>query len=188
MKPGTSRMLFFAAAMAAAAAAGADESGTVIRASALQKTASADSDVLAQIPEQTTVMVGQRQGAWLQIKWTQPGESKPTVGWVRLLSVRTAPGAGQGDSGLTQAFNIARGSSSGSAVATGVRGLSKGQVEAAQPNFAEAAKLNAWTVSAADALAFAQTPPPPLLQAKVVPYVDENGATIASADKQGDKP
>jgi hypothetical protein len=148
---------------AALSAVAADETGTLIRAVPLQKLPASDAATLAQLPEQTAVRILNRQGAWLQVK-TEQGQ-----GWVKLLAVRTAPGSGAGASGVGALFNVARSGASGSAVATGVRGLSKVQVQNAVPDFAELAKLNAYTVSSAQAEAFAQSRPP--LHAQSVPYL-----------------
>jgi len=168
--------LFLAMLMAAGVARGV-EVGTVARSTPLLQAPSAQSAVLAQVPEQCLLSILARQGAWLQVRWSQArpdGHGAATTGWVRLLDVRTAPGSGEGDSGVTQLFNVARTGASGSVVATGVRGLSKGDVQNAVPNFGEAALMDGYAVSAADAQAFAQTAPP--LQARELPYVDANGA------------
>ena len=149
----------------------ADETGTLIRASALLQSPASDAAVLAQLPEQAQLRILNRQGAWLQVVPVNAGTS--VSGWVKLLSVRTAPGSGAGDTGVGALFNVARGGSTGSAVATGVRGLSKVQVQNAVPNFNELAKLNAYLSSPADAQAFAQTPPP--LRAQSVAYVKADG-------------
>jgi len=73
-----------------------------------------------------------------------------------MLAVRTGAteGAG-GDSGLKHLFNVARGGSSGTAVATGVRGLDKEQIRNAQPNAAELARMAQFAASQADAERFA---------------------------------
>lgn len=149
----------------------ADETGTLIRATALLQSPNSDATALAQLPEQAQLRILNRQGAWLQVK--PVGGSTTATGWVKLLSVRTAPGSGAGDTGVGALFNVARSGSTGSAVATGVRGLSKVQVQNAVPNFNELAKLNGFTTSAADANAFAATPPP--LRAQQVTYVNADG-------------
>jgi hypothetical protein len=170
---------FIAAALLAVAAQAADDgtfAGTVIRDTPLQQGPASQAQVIAQLHAQTPVRILARQGAWLQVKWTQgKGDSAPASmnGWVRLLAVRTAPGSAAGDSGVTQAFNLSRTGATGSAVATGVRGLSKGDVQNAVPNFAEAAKLDGYAATAADAQAFAQSAPS--LRARNVPYVNSRG-------------
>jgi hypothetical protein len=149
----------------------ADEIGTLIRASALLQSPSSDAAVVAQLPEQAQLRILNRQGAWLQV--TPVNNGSRASGWVKLLSVRTAPGGGAGDTGVGTLFNVARSNSTGSTVATGVRGLSKVQVQNAVPNFAEVAKLNAFQSSPADAQTFAQTPLP--LRAQSIPYIQVQG-------------
>ena len=97
------------------------------------------------------VKIVARQGAWLRV------ESASGAGWVRMLAIRTgaAEGAG-GDSGVKQLFNVARGGSSGTAVATGVRGLDKEQIANAQPNLAELQRMEKFAATQADAERFAQ--------------------------------
>ncbi len=148
----------------------ADETGTLIRAAPLLASPNADATAVAQLPEQAQLRILNRQGAWLQVKLLS---GSTATGWVKLLAVRTAPGSGAGDSGVGALFNVARSGSTGSAVATGVRGLSKVQVQNAVPNFNELAKLNAFTTSAAEADAFAAATPP--LRAQAVPYVNADG-------------
>lgn len=162
------------AALALAASAvtvNAEETGTLVRATPLLATPTADATAVAQLPDQAQVRILNRQGAWLQIK--PVGGSSSATGWVKLLSVRTAPGSGAGDTGVGALFNVARTGSTGSAVATGVRGLSKVQVQNAVPNFSELAKLNAFTASSAEANTFAASPPP--LRSQPVPYVNADG-------------
>jgi hypothetical protein len=161
-----------AVSLGAAMLARAAETGTLIRASALLQSPSSDAPAMAQLPDQTQLRILNRQGAWLQVAPVNAGSG--ASGWVKLLSVRTAAGSGAGDSGVGALFNVARSGSTGSAVATGVRGLSKVQVQNAVPNFAELSKLDAFLSSPADAQAFAQTPPP--LQSQAIPYVKADGS------------
>jgi len=170
---------FIAALLLALAAQAADEgtfAATVMRDTPLQQGPSNQSQVITQLRAQTSVRIVARQGAWLQARWTQMKSDSTTAsitGWVRLLAVRTAPGTAAGDSGVTQALNLARTGAAGSAVATGVRGLSKGDVQKAVPNFAEAARLDGFASSAQDAAAFAQVQP--ALHARNVPYFSATG-------------
>ena len=66
------------------------------------------------------------------------------------------PGAAkQGDSGLSQMFNVARTGSSGTQVTTGVRGLDEAELAKAQPNRAELAKMGRFAAAPERAAAFA---------------------------------
>lgn len=139
---------------AAPSAAPAPEMARVIRETRLLQQPFADAEPVAVLPDQTTVQILGRQGAWMQV---QVGEA---TGWLRLLSLRTAaaPATG-GDSGLSAAINVARRGSSGNTVATGVRGLSKEQISNATPNAAELARMQSHAANEASARAFAAAAP-----------------------------
>jgi hypothetical protein len=63
--------------------------------------------------------------------------------------------AKRGDTGVVQAFNVARTGSSGTQVTTGVRGLDESQLANAQPNPQELAKLEKFAADANGAAGFA---------------------------------
>ena len=128
------------------------EPATVIRATELKKEPATDAATVAQLAENATVDALERQGGWTRIK------AGANEGWVKMLALRyTAAGgaAKAGDTGLQQAFNVARSGSSGTQVTTGVRGLDESQLATARPNPAELAKLNTYTADKAAANAFA---------------------------------
>jgi hypothetical protein len=129
------------------------ESSTVLRDIELKKEPFNDAAGVGQLKQNAVVDVLLRKGAWLQVK---AGELS---GWLRLLAVRSTASGKAGESGVNQAFNVARTGASGSAVATGVRGLSKEQIENAQPNPAELAKLDGFAATESQAREFGHEPP-----------------------------
>jgi hypothetical protein len=141
------------------AQAGAQETGFAIRRTEVKKEPFSDAATVGTLPEKSPVKVLRREGGWMQI---EPGAASGTIaGWVRMLSVRMGTGAEQpgGDSGVKSLFNIARTGSSGTAVATGVRGLDKEQIRNAKPNPAELQKLAGFSASKAEAEKFAAENP-----------------------------
>ena len=130
------------------------ETAQVIREAALKKEPFSDAETVSTLPEKTIVQILKRQGAWMQV---QAGEAS---GWLRLLSLRTAAAStASGDSGLTQAINVARSGASGNTVATGVRGLSKEQISNATPDLVELENLRSHAADEASARAFAAAAP-----------------------------
>ena len=127
----------------------AAEPATVIRATDLKQAPATDSATVAALAENTAVDALERQGGWTRVK-AASGE-----GWVRMLSLRFGGAARPGDTGLSQAFNVARTGSSGTQVTTGVRGLDADQIAAAQPNPAELAKLQGFAADRNAAASFA---------------------------------
>ena len=79
------------------------------------------------------------------------------------------------DSGMKSLFNIARTGSSGTTVATGVRGLDKEQIANAKPNPAELKKLAGYAVGKPEAEQFAHSGPE--LRAQPVPYLPDSTET-----------
>lgn len=126
---------------------------TVVRETALKKEPFSDAADLTRLAANSSVHILARQGAWLQVR---AGDQS---GWLRLLAVRGAASARTGDSGLSQAINVARSGSSGTSVATGVRGLSKEQIQNAQPNLAELERMQGYSASEEQARGFAQQAP-----------------------------
>lgn len=125
------------------------EPATVVRATELKKDPATDSATVAQLAENAAVDALERQGGWTRVK------AGANEGWVKMLALRYGGTAKAGDTGLTQAFNVARSGSSGTQVTTGVRGLDEAQLANARPNPAELAKLNTYTADKAAASAFA---------------------------------
>lgn len=130
----------------------AQESGYAVRQTELKQEPYSDAATTGTLPERAQVKIVSRRGGWLRI------ESASGAGWVRMLVVRTGAteGAG-GDSGLKQLFNVARSGSSGTTVATGVRGLDKEQIRNAQPNIAELQRMEKFAANQADAERFANS-------------------------------
>ncbi|MGB7541356.1 MAG: hypothetical protein WA373_05160 [Burkholderiales bacterium] len=133
----------------------AQEAGFAIRRTEVKKEPFSDAATVGTLPEKSRVKVLRREGGWMQV------ESTVASGWVRMLSVRMGTGAEQpgGDSGVKSLFNIARTGSSGTAVATGVRGLDKEQIRNAKPNPAELQKLAGFSAARPDAERFAAGDP-----------------------------
>ncbi len=149
--------------LACAGGAGAAESGVLAKAGELKQEPFADAAAVVELPAAAPVEVLARQGAWMKVS------SGGQTGWVRLLSVRlTGAPARAGESGLAKAANVALSGSSGTAVATGVRGLDKEQIANAAPNPVEAAKLEGYVATDAKARSFAQAGP---LAEQSVPYL-----------------
>lgn len=146
-----------------AGGAWAAESGVLAKAGELKQEPFADAATVAELPAAAPLEVLARQGAWMKV--TADGKT----GWVRLLSVRLsgAP-AKAGESGLAKAANVALSGSSGTAVATGVRGLDKEQIANAAPNPVEAARLEGYAATDAKVRSFAQAGP---LAEQTVPYL-----------------
>lgn len=165
------RVLLFLLLALAAAPAAAQESGFAVRESEVRKEPFSDAATVGTLPAKTQVKIVKREGGWLQI------ESPAATGWVRMLAIRTgATGAdpASGDAGVKSLFNLARTGSSGTAVATGVRGLDKEQIQNARPNPAELEKLAGYAVAKPDAEQFAAGDPQ--LKAQTIEYVSAPGA------------
>ena len=125
------------------------EPATVIRATELKAEPATDAATVAQLPEKAQVDALERKGGWTRVK------AGSAQGWVKMLALRYDGTAKHGDTGVAQAFNVARTGSSGTQVTTGVRGLDEEQLAKAQPNPTELAKLNRFAVDRAGANEFA---------------------------------
>jgi hypothetical protein len=129
----------------------AAEPATVIRATDLKQEPATDAPTVAALAENTAVDALERKGGWTRVK---TGNAE---GWVKMLALRYgSPGAAkQGDSGITQLFNVARTGSSGTQVTTGVRGLDAEMLAKARPNPAELAKMSGFAATPDAAAGFA---------------------------------
>ncbi|HYL91192.1 MAG TPA: SH3 domain-containing protein [Burkholderiales bacterium] len=139
------------------------EPATVIRPTDLKAEPASDAATVKQLAENTPVDALERKGGWTRVK------AGSAEGWVKMLVLRYS-GAGdtkRGDTGLTQAINVARTGSSGTQVTTGVRGLDEAQLAKAQPNPAELAKLDRYAADRDGATRFAEQGK---LSATTVPY------------------
>ncbi len=141
---------YWPALMLLAALQAQADSGQISMATELKKSADASAATLAKLPPGTAVEVGERSGAWYQVKSAQ-GE-----GWVRMLNVRlgSAGAARGGDSALSGLAALNKASRSETTVATGIRGLSKENLQRAREDEDELAKLDQYTVSREEALRF----------------------------------
>jgi len=138
------------------------EPATVVRPSPLMSEPATDATKVADLPANAAVDARERRGGWMQVR-TAAGQE----GWLKILALRYGGAAKSGDTGLTQAINVARTGSSGTQVTTGVRGLDDEKISTAQPNPAELKKLEGFSVPAADSAQFAQRGK---LQAQTVSY------------------
>ena len=140
------------------------EAATVIRATELKQAPATDAATAGQLAENAKVDALERQGGWTRVRSAGGAE-----GWVRMLALRYegAGAARQGDSGITQAINVARTGTSGTQVTTGVRGLDADQLANAKPNTAELKKLERYSAGKDAAAAFAERGP---LRAQQVSY------------------
>jgi hypothetical protein len=135
------------------------ETALTVRATELQAQAQADAATIAPLSENTKVEVLRRRGAWTEVK-TAAGQT----GWVRMLSLKPEgsgatqdAGAGSSNplSGLTNLLSSGR-TSNTATVTTGVRGLTKEDIQNAQANPAELQKLQKNSVNKKAGQAFAQ--------------------------------
>lgn len=135
----------FAVFMMGSASALAAESGVVIRADVLRDKPFIDAAEVQKIAANAPVSIAARQGGWVQV------EAGGATGWVRTLNVRLAGGGTTGSSGLLAASSAFRTGSSGTQVTTGVKGLGESDLNAAVPNAAQLAMLDAQAVTPAAA-------------------------------------
>lgn len=152
---------------ALAPAALAQDSGFAVRKTELKSEPFTDAATVGSLAEKAQVRIVGRQGGWMKV------ESQAANGWVRMLAIRMASTADakSGDSGVGALFNVARTGSSGTAVATGVRGLDKEQIQNAKPNPAALEKLSGFRAAKGDAERFADGKP--ALKAQSVEYLPE---------------
>jgi len=150
---------FFLAFVSLAAFA---EPAAVVRPSPLMSEPATDATKVADLPANAAVDARERRGGWRQVR-TASGQE----GWVKILALRYGGSAKGGDSGITQAVNVARTGSSGTQVTTGVRGLDDEKIVNAQPNPAELKKMEGFAVPAPASAEFAQRGK---LQAQTVSY------------------
>lgn len=128
------------------------EPASVVRMSPLMKEPATDAAKVADLPANAAVDAGERRGGWIRVR-TPSGQE----GWIKLLSLRYGGAAKAGDSGISQAINVARTGSSGTQVTTGVRGLDDEKIATAQPNAAELKKMEGFAVPAAESARFAES-------------------------------
>ena len=137
------------------------EPATVVRSSPLMSEPATDATKVADLPANAAVDAGERRGGWIHVR------AKGQEGWVKLLALRYGGSVKTGDTGITQAINVARTGSSGTQVTTGVRGLDDEKIATAHPNPVELKKLEGFSVPASASAEFAQRGK---LQAQTVSY------------------
>lgn len=141
------RTAVFAMALALPAALVSASPASVVRSSTLHARPFVDSPAIATLAAKLRVEIIGAQGAWNQVKL-----ANGKTGWVRLLNLR--PESARGGSslaGLSQLGNVARTGSTGSAATTGAKGISKEELEAAEPNFAEVERIESYRSNPAQA-------------------------------------
>jgi hypothetical protein len=129
------------------------EPATLVRASELKAQPATDAPTVAQLAVDAAVDAGERSGGWVRVKTAAGAE-----GWVKMLALKYGgPGvARKGDTGLTQAINVARTGASGTQVTTGVRGLDETDIKTARANPAELKKLEGYVESKQGSASFAE--------------------------------
>lgn len=128
----------------------ADPGQTTV-ATELKSTPDISGNTISKLPAGEALQIGERKGAWYQVKTSQ-GD-----GWVRMLNVRLQSGAARsGESTMSGLAALGQATRSNTTVATGVRGLSRKDLEQAQEDPAEVAKLEQYKVSADEARKFGQ--------------------------------
>jgi hypothetical protein len=125
------------------------EPATVIRATELKKEPATDAATLSELKENAHVDALERRGGWTRVR------AGAAEGWVKMLALRYGTPGTQGETGLSQVFNVARTGSSGTQVTTGVRGLEAEQIANAQPNPAELKKMQGYAATPEAAASFA---------------------------------
>jgi len=130
------------------------EPATLVRASELKAQPASDAATVAQLAADAALDAGERNGGWVRVKTSSGAE-----GWVKMLALRYGgPGvAKKGDSGLSQAINVARSGASGTQVTTGVRGLDETDIKTARANPAELKKLEGYAESKQTSASFAES-------------------------------
>jgi hypothetical protein len=124
--------------------------GTVLRNEKLYSQPAATSKVTASVAKGAKVEILAKQGGWLRVK---AGNS---TGWIRLLSVRAGAG-GLGGTGARDVVGAATTKSDPSRVVAvaGLRGLNDEDLKQAKFNAEELARMEAVSVTAAQARSFA---------------------------------
>jgi hypothetical protein len=125
--------------------------GTVLRNEKLYSQPAATSKVTASVAKGANVEILAKQGGWLRVK---AGNS---TGWIRLLSVRAGAG-GLGGTGARDVVGAATTKSDPSRVVAvaGLRGLNDEDLKQAKFNAEELARMEALSVTAAQARGFAR--------------------------------
>ncbi|MDH5299708.1 MAG: SH3 domain-containing protein [Desulfobulbaceae bacterium] len=143
----------------------AGESGSVLKAEELRSEPYRDAKVVGKLAVGDRVEIVKREGGWLLL-------SKPSKGWVRMLSVRkgavgSAPGAKP--SGVV-ALATGRAGTGKVVSSTGVRGLNEEELQKARFDEKEVQLVESYTVSKEEGVRFAAKAK---LKARQVDYLSE---------------
>jgi len=129
------------------------EPASVVRATELKKEPATDAPKVADLAENAPVDAMERSGGWIRVRTPAGAE-----GWVKLLALRYGgpAAATPGETGLSQALNVARTGTSGTRVTTGVRGLEAEQIATARPNTAELNRMQSFAATRDSSAGFAE--------------------------------
>lgn len=125
----------------AGSAAATAETAKLARDTTLHTQPLGNATVVATLKAHSIVTVDARKGAWAKVT-TMDGKT----GHLRILNLRSAS-TQKGDSGVGALANVFRTGSSGSSVATGVKGMSAEELTSAEPDEAELQKLHSLRTS-----------------------------------------
>lgn len=117
------------------------ETATLARDTTLHEKPLGNAAVVGTLKAQSLVTVDARKGAWAKVTTTDG-----KTGHLRILNLRSTS-TQKGDSGVSALASVFRTGSSGSSVATGVKGMSAEELTGAAPNEAELQKLQGLRVS-----------------------------------------
>lgn len=141
------------------------EPATLVRASELRAKPALDAAVLTTLPEKAQVDLQGNEGGWSKVK-TADGK----VGYVRLLNVRPVGAGGSSGTGLAALGTAVKSGSTTSVATTGVKGVTKEDIEHATPNPAEVKQMDRYAANEADAKQAAKAGK---LTAQTVPLLED---------------
>lgn len=151
-----SLLIAFVLALASFAAAAQDQAFTN-RATDLKATASVDAATVASLPENTSVTVVARQGAWTRV------DASGKQGWVRAFNLRfpatvqaSSSSTGGTLAGLGSALGFGRRDTKANVATTGIRGLSPEDLKNASPNAEALARAHTYRADKPAAERFAR--------------------------------
>src|SRR5690606_2182763 len=111
------------------------ETATLARDTTLHEQPLGNAAIIAALKARSLVTVDARKGAWAKVTTTDG-----KTGHLRILNLRSTS-TQKGDSGVGALASVFRTGSSGSSVATGVKGMSAEELTGAMPDEAELQKL-----------------------------------------------
>jgi hypothetical protein len=132
-------------------AAQAADTASIVRSTELKAKPFIDAATLATLSENQQVNVLLRDASWYKVKAQGPD------GWVKMMSLRfpTSPSASSSGSSSSSFLGAAIGSNRSTST-TGAKGLSKEDLQTAQPNPALLKTANAYATNKTDAQQFAR--------------------------------